>query len=437
VDARISGSLFDLAGGRFGLAFGTEFRKEEADTPAVPYTDVGEIVGLGFSGYNKEREVFATYVEAEAPVTAWLELDAALRYDHYDDYGSSTTPKLGVKVKPFSQLLLRATYQEAFRAPGPAESGNSSSFGFTNIGIITVGNPDLQPEEAKSYTFGVVYEPFTGTNISIDYYKIDRENEIVAADQALVVGDLPVNGVPFSSIPGLVPNSQLFYDEDGDLGTISAPFVNATETKTDGLDFDLRQRFDLSSVGTLTASVVWTHVFSFERLVPGGDAFEYAGTHGPFVLSSAGGTPSDRGRLQLTWDYQALSLSAAVNYVSSMDMIDHKGEELVDVEDGTWATTTFEGAYVVADPNGKVCGVYNPDGTVRNECEVDSFTTVDLRGTYAVGDAMEFSASVKNVLDEKAPFDPYTYGGLNYNPAFHQQGAVGRFFSLGMRYSFQ
>jgi iron complex outermembrane recepter protein len=435
-DARISGSLFDLAGGRFGLAVGTEFRKEKANTPAVPYTDVGEIVGLGFSGFSKEREVYAGYVEVEAPVATWVEFDAALRYDHYDDYGSSTTPKFGVKLKPFPQLLLRATYQEAFRAPGPAESGNSSSFGFTNIGIITVGNPELDPEEATSYTFGLVYEPFQGTNISVDYYKIDRENEIVAADQALVIGDLPVNGEPFSSIPGLLPNSQLFYDEFGDLGTISAPFVNATKTKTDGLDFDVRQRFDLGNGGSLTAGVIWTHIFSFERLVPGGDAFEYAGTHGPYVLSSAGGTPSDRGRLQLTWDYQSLSLTAAVNYVSSMDMIDHKGEELVDVGDGTWATTTFEGAYVVADPS-KVCGVYNPDGSLRNDCEVDSFVTVDLRGSYSMGDALEFSASVKNLLGEEAPFDPYTYGGLNYNPAFHQQGAVGRFFNIGMRYSFQ
>jgi iron complex outermembrane receptor protein len=344
---------------------------------------------------------------------------------------------VGFKIKPIDQLLFRATYQEAFRAPGPAESGNSASFGFTNIAILTIGNPDLKPEEAKSYTFGVVYEPFSGTNISVDYYKIDRDNEIVAADQALVIGDLPVNGAPNGSIPGVLPGSRLFYDEFGDLATISAPFMNATSTKTDGLDFDIRQRMDLGGAGTLTAGLIWTHIFSFERQIPGGDPLEYAGTHGPYVLSSAGGTPSDRGRLQLTWDYQSVSLTAAVNYVSSMDMIDHKGEELQDVGDGTWTTTTVEGFYPVANPDGKVCGVYNPDGTVRNGCEVDEFVTVDLRGTYTMGDAIEFSAGVKNLLDKRAPFDPYTYGGLNYNPSFHQQGAIGRFFNIGMRYSFQ
>lgn len=436
MDARISGSLVDLPGGRLGLAVGTEWRNEEVDTPPVPFTNTGEIVGLGYSAYSKDREVYAGYVEVDAPVTSMLGLNAALRYDHYDDYGSSTTPKIGVTFKPFSQLLLRGTYQEAFRAPGPAESGDSASFGFTNIGILTTGNPDLKPEEAQAYTFGVVYEPIQGTSLSVDYYRIDRDNEIVAADQAVVVGDLPVNGVPDSRIPGLIPNSYLFYDEFGDLATISAPFVNANKTNTDGFDLDVRQRFELGGAGTLTAALVWTHVLSFERQVPGGQAFEYAGTHGPYVLSAAGGTPADRGRLQLTWDYGNLSLTGAVSYVSSMDMIDHEGEELVDVGDGTYTTTTGEGYYVVADPAGKVCGVYNPDGSVPNGCKVDSFTTVDLRGSYVYGEAWEFNASIKNLLDEKPPFDPYTYGGLNYNPVFHQQGAIGRAFSVGLKYSF-
>ncbi|HEY6640999.1 TonB-dependent receptor [Povalibacter sp.] len=436
-DGRVSGSLLDLRGGRLGVAVGAEWRSEKIDTPPTPYTDTGELVGLGYSAYSKDRKVYAAYTEVDAPVTSWLGLNAALRFDHYDDYGSSTTPKLGVTLKPFSQLLVRGTYQEAFRAPGPAESGDSASFGFTNIGILTTGNPDLKPEEAKAYTFGLVYEPFQGTSLSVDYYRIDRDNEIVSADQAVVVGDLPVNGVPDSRIPGLVPNSFLFYDEFGDLATIAAPFVNANTTNTDGFDLDLRHRFEMGRAGTLTAALVWTHVLSFERQVPGSDALEYAGTHGPYVLSAAGGTPADRGRLQLTWDYGDLSLTGAVSYVSSMDMIDHEGETLVDVEDGTYTTTTGEGYYVVADPAGKVCGVYNPDGSVPNNCKVDSFTSVDLRGSYTYAEAWEFNASIKNLLDTKAPFDPYTYGGLNYNPVFHQQGAIGRSFSVGLKYSFQ
>jgi iron complex outermembrane recepter protein len=438
VDASVSGLLFDLPGGRLGFAAGAEFRSEKSDTPPVPFTDRAQIVGLGFSAFNAQRDVYAAYVELEAPVHSMVNLNAAVRYDHYSDYGSSTTPKLGVKFKPFSQLALRGTYAEAFRAPGPAENGNSSTFGFTpSFGILTIGNPDLVAEEAQSYTFGVVYEPGQDTSLALDYYQIQRDNEIVQGDPGPIILGLPDSGQPPNSQrPGALPNSILFYDENGNLATVATPYMNANKTDTSGIDLDFRHGFDLGAMGKVTAGLIWTRVLSFERRLPGGETFEYAGTHGPFVLSSAGGTPRDRGRLELTWEGGPASVTAALNFVSSLDMIDHKGETLVDNGDGSFSTTTHEGAYVVADPSGKVCGVYNPDGSVRNGCRVDSFTTVDVFGRFKGGDHWEINASILNMLGKLPPFDPYTYGGVNYNPSFHQAGAVGRFVTLGMRYSF-
>jgi len=43
---------------------------------------------------------------------------------------------------------------------------------------------------------------------------------------------------------------------------------------------------------------------------------------------------------------------------------------------------------------------------------------------------------VLNITNELPPFDPYTYGGQNYNPSFHQAGAVGRFYNVGAKYAF-
>ena len=51
-------------------------------------------------------------------------------------------------------------------------------------------------------------------------------------------------------------------------------------------------------VASLRAGLIWTHIFSFERILSDEVRFEYAGTQGPFVLSSAGGTPDDRGRFE-------------------------------------------------------------------------------------------------------------------------------------------
>ena len=144
--------------------------------------------------------MWAVYAEVVAPVTKWLELSAALRYDHYSDFGSSTNPKFGFRVRPHEQVLLRGTYSEAFRAPGPAEIGGSS-FGFTTFGILSQGNPNIQPETAKSTTLGVVWEPRAGTNLTFDYWWFDRENEIVQADPNTIIGSLPIDRRAFHEDP--------------------------------------------------------------------------------------------------------------------------------------------------------------------------------------------------------------------------------------------
>lgn len=48
---------------------------------------------------------------------------------------------------------------------------------------------------------------------------------------------------------------------------------------------------------------------------------------------------------------------------------------------------------------------------------------------------LELYGSVRNLFDRVAPYDPQTYGGVNYNPTFHLAGAIGRFFSVGARYT--
>jgi iron complex outermembrane recepter protein len=436
-DASLSGSLATLPGGDLGMAVGLEYRREKSDAPPVPFTDTGDIVGLGYSAFSADRNVSAAYVEFNAPLVKSLEVDAAYRYDKYSDYGSSSTPKFGIKWTPIKGLALRGTYSEAFRAPGPTESGKSASLGFTNIAIITLGDPHVKPETAKSYTLGVILEPFKGTSASIDYYRIERKNEITPADQGSIVAGLPVTGVPLSKIPGALPDSFLYYDIDGNLATISGPYSNLNKTTTSGFDVDLRQSFELGGMGKLEAGLIWTHVQKYERVLSDGTTFNYAGTQGPYVLSSAGGTPKDRAALDLTWSRSKYQLTARLNYVSGMKLIDHQGESLLDLGDGTFSTTTFEYFNFVANPNGIVCAVYTPTGQPFNgNCTVPSFSTIDFHGKVDVSANLELNASVTNAFNTIAPFNPYTYGGHNYNPAFTQDGAVGRFMRMGFKYKF-
>jgi iron complex outermembrane receptor protein len=438
IDGSLTGSLFDLPGGPLGVAVGTEWRKEKTETPPVPGTETSQIVGLGFSAFSADRDVYAGYVEVIAPLLKSVELDAAFRRDHYSDYGSSNTPKIGVKWQPIPQVALRGTYAEAFRAPGPTESGNASALGFTNIAIVSIGDPSVKPETAKNYTYGIVLQPFSGTSATIDYYRIDRRNEITQADQATILQGIPVTGAPSSSVPGSLPRSFVYYDDEGNLSAVSGPYANLNSTRTRGLDVDFHQTFSFGAE-KFEARALWTRVFHFERTLADGTKLEYVDTHGPFVLSSAGGTPRDRGSFEVTWLHGGASLTARANYVSGMQLIDHQGEQLVNFDGNAYITSTFEssGGYFVANPAGLVCAVYNPDGTpYHGDCRMPSFTTFDLIGKMAFGEHLDISASVANLFDRIAPFDPYTYGGLNYNPAFNQAGALGRFMTVSARYRF-
>jgi len=437
LDFHASRELMTLPGGPLSLAVGAEYRKEKTNTPPVPYTDVSDIVGLGYSAFNSSRAVTAVFTELNAPVAKWLELNGAVRYDRYSDYGSSTTPKVGFKLTPLKELAVRGTYSEAFRAPGPTESGKSSSLGFTNIAVVSVGDPAVKPETSKSYTLGLILAPTASTSATLDYYVVDRRNEIVAADQGPILAGSPASDEALASqrIKGALPNTFIYYDDVGDLAAVSGPYTNAAKTHTSGIDLDLRQRFDLGAAGKLKAQFNWTHVFNFRRTSADGTVFEYTGTQGPYSLSSAAGTPKDRASFSLTWERGPWTASGSLNYVAGMRGVDHQGESMVDNGDGTWSTTTAEGTYFT--DGSQTCGVFYPNGqSAPAGCRIPSFTTFDVFGRYTGLKGWEFDVSVQNLFNRKAPFDPYTYGGVNYNPAYHQAGAVGRFFTFGAKYTF-
>jgi iron complex outermembrane receptor protein len=69
-------------------------------------------------------------------------------------------------------------------------------------------------------------------------------------------------------------------------------------------------------------------------------------------------------------------------------------------------------------------------------CHTASFTEFDLFGHYQISKQLLLSLHVLNLFNMAAPFDPQAaYNQSNYNNAFAQQGAIGRYFELGLKYS--
>jgi iron complex outermembrane receptor protein len=71
------------------------------------------------------------------------------------------------------------------------------------------------------------------------------------------------------------------------------------------------------------------------------------------------------------------------------------------------------------------------------DCSTPSFTTFDLTGKYVVAKNLQVYGGITNLFDRVAPYDLSAFYGItHYNASYHQAGAIGRTFNLGVRYQF-
>ena len=423
IDFKASREFGQLAGGAIGLALGAEFRNESNELTPTTGTERGNIIGLGYSSYKSERNVAGVFSEVNLPITKTLEVQGALRVDKYPDLSASTTPKLGAKWTPTSGLVLRSTYAEGFRAPGAAEKGTGISTSFfttavdpvrCNLGVTTAcsaqsvaglvaANPNLKPETSKNVTLGVVWEPSNNSNISMDLWQVVRKNEINTEQAAAAIAAGSVSRDPSTS------------QVAGDPGVITAileRYINSTQTKVVGLDLDARHRIDLSGGnGKLTFGAQWTHLLRYLRTDDGGVTVNYAGTHGNCDVTNCIGTPKDRLNFSVNWEQGSWNVTGIVAYRGKLDNVLFKN-----------------------DPAGCASSLANGTDSPSG-CAVKSFASVDLNLRYKLSPKTQIFGTIRNLLDSVAPFDPTTYGAVGYNPLDYA-GAVGRYFSVGVRHQF-
>jgi iron complex outermembrane receptor protein len=90
---------------------------------------------------------YGIYLQDEVRINErWL-LNAGVRYDHYENFGGTTNPRLAVIYQPTANDSLKLIYGRAFRAPNAYELfyGDSSPF------LGQKGNPSLKPETINTY----------------------------------------------------------------------------------------------------------------------------------------------------------------------------------------------------------------------------------------------------------------------------------------------
>lgn len=204
IDGKVTGTLAQLPGGSLGAAVGTELRRETQQFTTSALLVSNNIAGDRWASLapgqtdptliatNNSRDIVSVYGELSAPISKQLELQLALRFDRYENIGSSTNPKLGVRWQPNSTVLLRGSAGTGFRAPSfselyrPTMNGSSSAFIFDTVigdfdqwATTKQSNPNLKPEKSKQFSLGIVLEPLRDVSLSLDYWNI-RKTDVIS-----------------------------------------------------------------------------------------------------------------------------------------------------------------------------------------------------------------------------------------------------------------
>ena len=316
-DATITKEVMQLPAGPLSVAIGTDIRNNSYMMKSSDNVLNGELVGIFGLQVDDDVNQYALFTEAYIPLTKKLKLEAAARLDKTDNQDAHVSPKLGLIYNATDSLMLRATASGGFRAPNIVESGNGLGRSSVATAVndpkrcpianqlndivqkaanatsadksqantlrnaecsgglpsFVSSNPDLKPETSRSLTAGMIFEPIKNWSVGLDYYFIERRNEIgsrsvidiLRGEDALPAGQLvrldsTVNDAQFVNLAKkYAPGTNLAFNV-GQLGLVYNPYVNSGRTRVQGFDFDAKGRFNVLGQTvrlTLDGSYVW------------------------------------------------------------------------------------------------------------------------------------------------------------------------------------
>lgn len=364
-DLRVNGKLWALPAGPLGLAAGAEYREEtyidyrDPESGRLSAADVQRLNLrtniIGDNNYiqvspsdntDANRDLWAVFAELAVPVFSnksgaglqSLEFSAAVRHEKYSDFGDTTKPKAGFAARVFNSLLLRGSYNQAFRAPNLASlfsgavqrsiTGVNDAYRFTVTASsddgttgrrvsLRTGNQGLKPEESDTYTFGFVYEPpaLKGFSVGVDWWKIKQTDAITRLDAANIIAEdtalllaanaaqqsVPVTSVDLSNAgsKNITRNALTAADlaafaaynasrprdqQRAAVGTIryvGESYLNAAGRQLAGVDFLLGYRLPKTAWGNFRATLEASHLKQFdEQLTATGPVSELSWTDG-------------------------------------------------------------------------------------------------------------------------------------------------------------
>jgi len=460
-----SGDIIEMWAGKIAGAFGASYRKDEIfqrvqdvtnptsnhvsfrpvrcsdptiNLRGVSPGDCGNTVGIQFSKVSNIRgsaEVWEAFGELLVPLVDTdafsVVTNAAARWADYSGSGTIWAYKGGIEFGFIdNQVRLRGTYSRDVRAANLSERFDRTG-GFANVtdprnledadptndatlyGVTTAsgGNPNVSPEEADTWTAGVVFQPnfLPGFSTSVDYYNIEIADAISTVGTQSVVNRCFQDGAQeFCDLISLADGNTATPTSTNTLigSIVSDIYVNVAAATVEGIDLETAYVSDVNIFGGEPESISLRLLASW--------LLERSDTNSSGVTNDNAGS------------------------IGALPFADFKGTASLNYRNGGFSGLLQ--ARYIGDGYQNACGEPGNCGTqvFYEDNDVPAVTYVDLRFGYDVelgNSNVEFSLNVTNLFDEDPPITP-AYIGLAEHAGQSNSSlydVLGRRYTLGVR----
>jgi outer membrane receptor protein involved in Fe transport len=452
--------LFQLPAGPVSVAFGGEYRKESSFFEQDPLSASGALFFNAVGNIGGKFHVTEGYGEVRIPIlkdlpfAEELSFEAAGRLADYSTIGHTDQHRFVLTWAPIKDIRFRATEGTAVRAPNivelfspqgrnfttaavdpcdkdvfrgasaaqqaarrvtcaaaipgynPATFTSNIGTGRSSLALLQGGNPDLGPETAHTYQYGVVIQPrwIPGLQVSADFFKINLADRVGTIPintlfAALCYDDAttPVASNQFCALIQRDPTGTNGGAVPGGVIQVELTNQNVAAQKVEGWDYSAAYGFETENVfgkdyGRIDMRVdaTWTYRVALQGL-PGQAYTQLANT-----VNNA--FPEWKGNSTVRWSYDKYSFS--------------------------WSTIYFGSSIATnATPPGSLDPYYTGD-----------YFRHDIRATYKLNDDTTFRAGVVNLFDKHPPALPETFAGTGAGSS--QYDNAGRYFFIGANLNF-
>ncbi len=446
-----------------GVNFGFQTRREHMEyAPDVAQLS-GDLSGAGGASVSIDESIAVTegFGEARIPLIqdmAWAKdvvLDVGYRYSDYSTGITADTYKVALQWAPTDDVRFRASFNQAIRAPNllelytpqsvtntsqvsedpcaqgaarpaslaaclntgitAAQYGNIPQCPSGQCAVLQGGNPDLQSEEAKTYSVGFTLTPtfLTGLTASVDYFTIDLEGTIgniplgVILQRCLETGDQAF----CSQIVRNPINGALFGDDVAAGGYFNGANVNIGSGTTSGVDVQVNYNLPIEMIGLEEygrVSVALNGAYLIEATtvpLPGDPEYDCAGLYGPQCQTV---NPKWRHQLRVNWTTPwDMTFSAAWRYIGEVKL--------------------------ERDTNEPTIG-QNGNDPFNHLLPARSY--LDLSGVWNVNDTFTVRAGINNILDQDPPLVNSRIAGTGLPNTYPTYDLLGRKMFIGFTANF-